>query len=63
MQTGKEATVTAHDDSSDTRLHRQIGRLVHRVITRWMASQIGCHRNRLDQKVPARPGITDWKGI
>ena len=28
----------------DTRLHRQIGRLVHRVITRWMTRQVGCHR-------------------
>ena len=41
----------------DTRLHRQIARLVHRVISRWMASQIGCHRNRRDQKEHARPGI------
>ena len=41
----------------DTRLHRQIGRLVHRVIGRWMASQIGCHRNRREEKERARPGI------
>ena len=41
----------------DTRLHRQIGRLVHRVIGRWMASQIGCHRTPREQKEQARPGI------
>jgi hypothetical protein len=33
----------------DTRLHRQIGRLIHRVIGRWMSAlfkrlQVGCHR-------------------
>jgi len=31
------------------RLHRQIGRLIHRVLTRWTASQIGCHRNRREE--------------
>ena len=41
----------------DTRLHRQIGRLVHRVIGRWMSTQIGCHRNRREEKERARPGI------
>ena len=41
----------------DTRLHRQIGRLVHRVIGRWMASQIRCHRSRRAEKEQARPGI------
>ena len=41
----------------DTRLHRQIGRLIHRVITRWMAKQIGCHRNRREDKERAMPGI------
>lgn len=41
----------------DTRLHRQIGRLIHRVLTRWTASQIGCHRNRKEEREKARPGI------
>ena len=41
----------------DTRLHRQIGRVVHRVITRWMARQIGCHRNRREERDQAKPGI------
>ncbi len=41
----------------DTRLHRQIGRLIHRVIGRWMAAQIGCHRNRREERDKARPGI------
>ena len=41
----------------DTRLHRQIGRLVHRVITRWMARQVGCHRNRREEREQAKPGI------
>ena len=41
----------------DTRLHRQIGRLVHRVITRWTARQVGCHRNRREQRDQAKPGI------
>ena len=41
----------------DTRLHRQIGRLVHRVITRWMARQVGCHRNRREERDKARLGI------
>ena len=39
------------------RLQRQIGRLLHRVLTRWTAAQIGCHRNRRDQREKARPGI------
>lgn len=41
----------------NTRLHRQIGRLIHRVLTRWTASQIGCHRNRKEEREKARPGI------
>lgn len=46
----------------DTRLHRQIGRVVHRVVTRWMLAifkrlQIGCHRNRRQERERARPGI------
>ena len=41
----------------DTRLHRQIGRLVHRVITRWMARQVGCHRKRREERDQAKPGI------
>ncbi|MBS2038758.1 transposase [bacterium] len=41
----------------DTRLQRQIGRLVHRVITRWMDRQVGCHRNRREERDQARPGI------
>ena len=41
----------------NTRLHRQIGRLVHRVITSWMARQVGCHRNRREERDQARPGI------
>jgi len=41
----------------NTRLHRQIGRLIHRVLTRWTASQIGCHRNRREEREKARPGI------
>ena len=41
----------------NSRLHRQIGRLVHRVIRRWMASQIGCHRNLREEKGRAQPGI------
>ncbi len=45
------------DEPLDTRLHRQIGRLVHRVLTRWMARQVGCHRNRREERDQARPGI------
>lgn len=41
----------------DTRLHRQIGRLIHRVIGRWMSKQVGCHRNRREERERARPGI------
>ena len=41
----------------DTRLHRQIGRLVQRVINRWMAKQIGCHRNRREERDQAKPAI------
>ncbi len=41
----------------DTRLDRQIGRVVHRVLTRWMAKQLGCHRSRREEREQARPGI------
>ena len=41
----------------DTRLHRQIVRLIHRVIGRWMSRQVGCHRNRREERERARPGI------
>ena len=41
----------------DPRLHRQIGRVVHRVLTRWMARQVGCHRNRREERDQAKPGI------
>ena len=41
----------------DTRLHRHIGRLVHRVLGRWMLAQTGCHRNKKEEKSKARPGI------
>ena len=41
----------------DTRLHRQIGRVVHRVLTRWMARQVGCHRNRREERDQAKPRI------
>ena len=41
----------------DTRLHRHIGRLVHRVLGRWMLAQTGCHRNKKEDRSKARPGI------
>lgn len=41
----------------NSRLHRQIGRVVHRVLRRWMAAQVGCHRSRRGDKERAQPGI------
>jgi hypothetical protein len=34
-----------------------MGRLIHRTLTRWMAQQARCHRNRREEKERALPGI------
>ncbi len=42
---------------SDRRLLRAMARLIQRVLCRWMPQQIGCHRNRREQRDKALPGV------
>ncbi len=39
------------------RLYRQTARLLHRLLCRWLPAQVGCHRNRRDERAKALPGV------
>jgi hypothetical protein len=41
----------------DPRLYRHVARLLHRLFCRWLPAQVGCHRNRREEREKALPGI------